>query len=261
MSLCLKRIFARLFWPFFRKASRRIILIYHAVGSGPSSLSAENFNRQMDWLAEYATVESLEDLINHPDQSGLRVAITFDDGYRSVYSVAAPVLKKYGFSAAAYVNTGMIGEDVHCASDSGLGHYPQEEFLTWQEVAELDRRGWTIGSHGVDHVDLTLLPADAAARQLQDSRAEIEARLGKECRHFCYTWGNNNRMVRRLVNEAGYLSAVAAIHGALTSASDTMALERIDVRRDYSLEDFIAIIKGDWDYLAVIQRFRRRGQR
>lgn len=261
MTLRIKRILGWLWWPFARNANRKVILNYHAVGSGQASLHSENFKHQMDWLARNATVESLENLIFQPDLPGLRVALTFDDGYRSVYSVAAPVLEKHAFPASVYVNTGMISEDTHRASNADLGHYPQEEFLTWKEVAELDRMGWAIGSHGVDHVDLTRLPAEETARQLQNSRAEIEARLGKECRHFCYTWGNNNHMVRKLVSKTGYISAVAAIHGSLHSASDHMALERIDVRRDYSLKDFIATIKGDWDYLAFIQRLRRIGQK
>ncbi|MDD2580817.1 MAG: polysaccharide deacetylase family protein [Desulfuromonadaceae bacterium] len=261
MTLRIKRILGWLWRSFSRNVNRKVILIYHAVGSGPASLHSENFKYQMDWLAGNATVETLENLVSRPDLPGLRVALTFDDGYHSVYSVVSPVLEKLGFPATVYVNTGMIGEDAHRASNVDLGHYPQEEFLVWKELAELGKGSWTIGSHGVDHVDLTKLTEEDVTRQLQDSRAEIETRLGKECRNFCYTWGNNNRKVRDLVNEAGYLTAVAAIHGSLRTTTDRMALERIDVRRDYCLNDFIATIKGDWDYLAVIQRLRRIGQK
>lgn len=261
LSLHVKRLLGCLCGYGPKRVNRRILLIYHAVGSGPVSLPSENFIRQMDWLGKHATVESLESLVNRPEVPGLRVALTFDDGYRSVYSVVAPVLEKLGFPATVYLSTGMIGEAAHRASDPNLGHYPYEEFLNWQEVAELDRMGWTIGSHGVDHVDLTKLTDEDVAQQLQDSRGEIETRLGKECRHFCYTWGNNNQKVRNLVSESGYFSAVAAIHGTLHSVSDRLALERIDVRREYCLKDFIATIQGDWDYLAVIQRLRRIGQK
>jgi peptidoglycan/xylan/chitin deacetylase (PgdA/CDA1 family) len=260
-SLLWKRRLGSIGKLFRRAESRRIILVYHAVGSGPQSLPALHFRQQIDWLAKHATVETLDTLINQPELPGLRVTLTFDDGYRSVYSAAAQVLEKYKFPATVYVNSGMIGEDEHRASNADLGHYPQEEFLTWHEINELDRKGWTIGSHGVDHVDMTRLTAKEITRQLQDSKTQIEARLRKECRHFCYTWGNNNRLVRNLVDKAGYLSAVATIHGPLHPTSDRMALERIDVRRDYCLSDFIAIIQGDWDYLAVIQRMRRSGQK
>lgn len=240
--------------------SRRIFLIYHAVGSGPLSLSVDNFNLQMDWLEKHAKVESLESLISQPDLPGLRVALTFDDGYHSVFSVAAPILAKHAFPATVYLNTGMIAENGHYPSDSTLGHYPQEEFLNWPEVVALDRCGWTIGSHGVDHVDLTKISDVEVMEQLQASRKEIVQRLGKECRHFCYTWGNNDQRVRNLVRGAGYQTAVAAIHAPLRSTSDPMALERIDVRREYELKDFIATMQGDWDFLAVIQRLRRLRQ-
>lgn len=259
-SLHIKRALGALFKYVSRKKDRRVILTYHAVGSGALSIPVKNFINQMDWLARHATVETLGNLVNRPSPSGLRVAITFDDGYRSVYSVAAPILEKHGFPSTVYLNTALVGEETHRASDSNLGHYPHEEFLLWKEVAELDRMGWTIGSHGVDHVDLTRLTDANVAQQLRGSRGEIESRLGKQCRHFCYTWGNNSQKVRHLVSEAGYDTAVAAIHGTLHSKSDLMALERVDVRRDYCLNDFKAVIEGDWDYLSVIQRLRRIGQ-
>lgn len=260
MSLKIKRIIGRILAPLLSGPSRRIILIYHAVGSGPLSLSIDHFSRQMEWLAECAKVEPLEELISQPDLPGLRVALTFDDGYHSVFSVAAPILAKHAFPATVYLNTGMIAENEHYPSDSTLGHYPQEEFLDWPEVVALDRCGWTIGSHGVDHVDLTKISDVEVMEQLQASRKEIVQRLGKECRHFCYTWGNNNQKVRNLVRGAGYQTAVAAIHAPLRLTSDPMALERIDVRREYCLKDFIATMQGDWDFLAVIQRLRRLRQ-
>lgn len=256
-SLSLKRFIGIIYGILPVSRDRRVILIYHSIGEGPSATYADQFAKQMEWLKRNAKVESLEDLLSIPDAGGLRVALTFDDGYRSVYSVAAPILKKLDFPATVYLNTAMIGDEFHRLSDVALGHYPDEEFLTWREVAELERDRWTIGSHGVDHVDLTALERAEALTQLTDSCRAIDERIGRAERGFCYTWGLFSNAIELLVAEAGYKYAVAAIHSPLRKASRFFSLPRIDVRQEYTLSDFIFAVTGEWDFLGYLQKLRR----
>lgn len=246
-------------WFSLRDRSRDVILIYHSVGGGPWSTSKEWFKQQMEWIAQYTEVVSLDDLLNvsQPKMaSKIRVALTFDDGYRTLHDVVAPLLSQYGFPATLYLNTGEIREDEHQSSSTGQGHYPAEEFMLWSEVEDLLRQQWTIGSHGRRHLDLTVQPATVIAEQLTGSKREIATRLGQECRHFSYTWGRHNSLVRKLVAEAGYKSAVAGHHAALAKTDDPLMLPRLDVRKEYKLEDFAALVCGDWDYLRYYQQAR-----
>lgn len=253
-----KRRIGRLGWRSPGTHRRRVVLIYHSVGGGPLSTPVEQFCAQLDWLARNARMVSLEEMLRSPSaNSRLQVSLTFDDGYDTVYSLAAPLLSERGFPATVYLTTGMIGENGHRVSDTALGHYPDEKFLVWKEVLDLAGMGWTIGSHGVDHVGLTTLPVNEAARQLKVSRDEIGNRLGRECLHFSYTWGRHDRNIRRYVSEAGYRDAAGSIQGALVTQTDRFALPRIDVRREYTLDDFVSIVNGEWDYLAYWQRARR----
>ncbi len=84
------------------------MLLYHAVGSGPTATNVEQFRSQMHWLAGVASIVPIDALLNGATCTGPAVAITFDDGYSGVYEGALPVLASMGLPATVYVNTGWI---------------------------------------------------------------------------------------------------------------------------------------------------------
>lgn len=251
-----KRLIGRLWRNLPRSSDRRVVLIYHSVGAGPAACPEAIFLAQMAWLAEHAKVVSLDEIVNDPGSAGLRVALTFDDGYRRLHRAAAAIVRKYAFPATVFLNTGRVGEVVPVRSDPSIGHYPGEEFLLWKEVAELVKGGWTIGSHGIDHYDLTTVSGPEIERQVMESKVEIETRLGRPCRHFAYTWGRHNETVRTVISNCGYSSAVAAHHEPLSARDDIFALPRLDIRRDYNLADFAAVVRGEWDFLGLFHKLK-----
>jgi peptidoglycan/xylan/chitin deacetylase (PgdA/CDA1 family) len=237
--------------------ARRVILLYHAAGEGPWAIRPDAFREQMRWLADHGRICPLGELLSMPDAGELQVAVTFDDGYRCLRDEAMPILSEVGASATVYLNSGWIGDSDARASESSLGHYPDEEFLTWDKVQVLRDNGWTIGSHGLDHLDLTAEREDVVRLQLVDSKDAIEQRIGQPCEHFAYAWGRYSAFLQAEVQAAGYRTAVAGLHGPLRAASDRYALPRINIGPDYSFEDFVAVVRGDWDYLGLYQRARR----
>src|SRR5262245_24940 len=92
------------------------------------------------------------------------VALTFDDGYRSVITVALPELRRLGFSATVFVTTGHCGgwNDWHGESESA----PRREMLSLDELRELRAAGIAIGAHSVTHPMLTTMPLDDAMREI-----------------------------------------------------------------------------------------------
>jgi len=256
-TLVWKRRLGRLFGR--RPATRRdVILIYHSVAGGALSVPEARFCEQMAWLKDHARVVTLEKLLDTPNPGGLRVVLSFDDGYRALRTRVHPILAAQGFPAIVYLNSGLLGKDQHLPSRPELGHYPDEHFLTWREAAHLAGHGWMVGGHGVDHVDLTKTPAEETHRQLVDCKAQIEAKLGVSCTHFAYPWGYYAPQVRAAVVTAGFCSAVAGLHGPVTQTSDRFALPRVDIRADYELRDFIDVMAGRWDFLGLKQRLARR---
>jgi len=236
---------------------RKVILLYHTLGDRAPAVSVNRFREQLAWLAANAQLVSLDRILTARSDAALEVAFTFDDGYASLHDEVAPLLQTLGASATVYVNSARIGENLRNSSDPAQGHYPNEHFLTWPEVQALAAAGWCIGSHGVEHLDLTAVPAAMAAQQLAASKQEIAARTGCDCQHFAYTWGRFTPNLQQQVKAAGYASAASGLHGPLHADSDRYALPRIDIRADYELRDFIAAVSGQWDYLGYKQRLWR----
>ncbi|HVZ51718.1 MAG TPA: polysaccharide deacetylase family protein [Pseudolabrys sp.] len=232
------------------------MLLYHAIGGSALAVTCEGFRAQMEWLASCADILPLDVMLRREGAAPLQVAITFDDGYVSLHSEALPVLRGVGARAAAFLNTGWIAETVRKASSAAQGHYPDERFLLWREVGDLAAAGWTIGSHGVGHLDLTVQDDERVRHELSASRQAIAARLGACSPVFSYTWGRHNAHLRQLVAQDGYSHAVAGIHAPYSDMSDPLAIPRINIDRGYTLDDFKAIVAGDWDYLGWWQRLR-----
>lgn len=257
--LALKRLITCAYRHLPRAYPRRIVLSYHAVGSGPWSTSARQFEEQIDWLKDHARFRSVDSLISQPPTSdALQVAISFDDGYRSVLTQAAPVLQRAGATATVFVNTSQIADTQHVASDPTAGYYPDEQFMLWSELDELRNEGWQIASHCVEHPDLPTQSSAVIRDQLQRSKCELEQRLATPCSGLAYPFGRADARVRAIAAECGYAWAVCSTHGRLTPSADRFALPRIDIRNNYSLGDFVAAVQGDLDYLGLVQMLRHR---
>ena len=120
------------------QAPRFLILCYHGIGESGNPLipspSSDQFDAQMHFLRDNYRVLSLEDLFRElSDPSSLEpgVAITFDDGYRSTYTQAFPILKKYQLPATIYliadpVETGQVAW--YDRVFSAMAYAPPEEF-------------------------------------------------------------------------------------------------------------------------------------
>lgn len=251
--LALKRALGAASRLYTRSGRRRIILLYHSIGDSPLAVSLAAFRAQIEWRSGHAEVVPLQELLTGAAAAPLQVAITFDDGYASLHGAALPLLKEHGAVASAFLNTGWIGTDARRFSDPASGHYPQEQFLLWHEVEALAGAGWAIGSHGVDHLDLAAAPDGVITRELTLSRRHIEQAVGRCSPVYSYTWGHHSAHLRRLVAAAGYSHALAGIHRPLADDDDAFALPRLNIERDYTLDDFKAIVRGDWDYLGWIQ--------
>jgi peptidoglycan/xylan/chitin deacetylase (PgdA/CDA1 family) len=242
-----------------------MILTYHSVGPTSLAVPQNMFRQQMEWLRENAAIVDLEKLLAGTwpkSEMGVTCAVTFDDGYASVYRDAFPVLQELQLPATVYLVGDAIGETSRRQSNDFSGLYPDEEMLLWEEVREMGRHGISFGSHLLRHKDLTSLSDADKKLELEDSKRLIEDQLGFGCPSFCYPWGKHDDRSVDAVKTSGYRNAVIAIQGRWRAGDrmDMYRIPRADVRRDYSLEDFAAVVRGDWDFLGHLQKFRRMVQ-
>jgi peptidoglycan/xylan/chitin deacetylase (PgdA/CDA1 family) len=192
------------------------------------------FKAQMEWLASHGYHAIREEqlfaaLYGRGRLPPKPVLLTFDDGYRDVFTNALPVLARLHLPATAYVVTGRIS-----------GSDPS--FLTWAELRIAEREGLEIGSHTVTHRPLPQLPTATADRELRDSRRALERHLGHAVQWFAYPYGSVNSRVIAEVHAAGYVLAATTQGGALQDARHPYELHRYEVRGDESLADLAAIL-------------------
>jgi peptidoglycan/xylan/chitin deacetylase (PgdA/CDA1 family) len=104
-------------WPHLSRVSKAkfAILCYHRIGTGGipfySELPGAAFDAQMEFLRKHYRVISLEQLLREmddPNSKGQAVAVTFDDGYRGLFTEALPILTKHQIPAMVYLLAGAI---------------------------------------------------------------------------------------------------------------------------------------------------------
>ncbi|MCX7121862.1 MAG: polysaccharide deacetylase family protein [Gammaproteobacteria bacterium] len=261
-TLAWKRLIGNIYPTSFKVfKTRKIILIYHAVGNSPWAIPPAVFKEQIQWLKSHCKIVPLTQLLtDNGNQNTIEVALTFDDGYSCLYNKVLPILQDSDATATVYINTGWMGDCEKSRKNShpNLGHYPDETFLIWDEVKSLAKNGWEIGSHGVDHIDLTAQPSESIKKELENSKIDIERKLQKPCVHFAYTWGKHNVLVQNEVRAAKYQFSVAAQHGIITQQDDLLVLPRMNIAREYTIKDFSAVITGRWDYLNYIHQIKKK---
>jgi peptidoglycan/xylan/chitin deacetylase (PgdA/CDA1 family) len=158
------------------------------------------------------------------------VVLTFDDGYRDVLGKASPVLARWHLHATTYVITDRI---------SG----PDPSFLTWPQLAILERRGIEIGSHTVHHLELPGLSDSDALHELVDSRRTLEAHLRHPVQWFAYPAGAFDGRTAALVRRAGYVLAVTTKPGSLQDAQQPLELHRYEILDSTGVGGLEAILK------------------
>lgn len=135
---------------------------YHDVKSGihgdlhqdSGAVSTEHLIQHFEWIKDNGyTVVSLNDIIAARQGKKIlpkkSIYLTFDDGYKSFYTHIYPLLKLYNYPATFAIVTSWIESEQ--AVEYGSEQKSSSEFLTWQQVREMQQSGLIeIASHTHD---------------------------------------------------------------------------------------------------------------
>lgn len=192
-----------------------LVLCYHALSDDwPAALSTTpaRFRAQLEHLVArgYRGVTFTEAVIG--EDAGRRVAVTFDDAYRSVLTLARPILAELGLPATVFVPSAFPDSGRPLAwpgTDRWLGgpHEHELSAMSWDELRDLSLAGWEIGSHTETHPHLTHLDDAGLGRELERSRATVAERLGRTCQSIAYPYGDVDERVVTATGAAGYDAA------------------------------------------------------
>jgi peptidoglycan/xylan/chitin deacetylase (PgdA/CDA1 family) len=141
--------------------------------------------------------------------------LTFDDGWKSQYEVAWPILKKFNYPVTLFIYTEGIKP----------GHFSGGESMSWEMLAEMRDAGADIQGHTATHSDLRK-PYDKVAKkklspeeyeqwldkEIAGSKQMIEQKLGVKVNCFAVPYGFHNDHIRDVAMKAGY-EALFTVYG------------------------------------------------
>ena len=220
-------------------ADSAVVLMYHRFGEDryPStSIRIEQFEAQLKYLHdnEY-TVVPLTDLIaaikNSKPLPERAVVITIDDAYQSVYKVAYPLFREYGYPFTVFVATDPV--------DQGLSAY-----MSWNQMREMAGNGVMFANHGASHSSVIERLADESdsawlervRKDINNGWQRLSAELDALPGVFAYPYGEYDTMAANLLRETGYI-AFGQHSGAVGPHSDSRALPRFPMAESFASMD------------------------
>ena len=208
------------------------ILTYHSLDDSGSvvSVAPALFARQMAHLAangwQTLTFADAVERLRDGTVPERHVVVTFDDGYRNVYTEALPVLRRHGFTATVFLVADYVGQD-----NGWPGHAPpmgRLPLMGWEEALEMQGHGIELAAHTCTHPDLTqIVPAKAEA-EVARSKSEIEVRTGAAVTTFAYPYGLCGDDVMEMARRH-FRGACTTRMGRARPGDDPHALDRIDM--------------------------------
>ena len=216
-------------------AHSAVILQYHHIDvDTPSSTSTTpaQFLQHLELIkSEGFSVVPLTDLIDkletkksdvtrESDAFDKQVAITFDDGYLSVFTEAYPLLKQRQWPFTVFVNTAPIDER------SAL-------HVSWDQLGEMTAHGATVANHSVSHDHLLQrLKGETPSQWQERISADILAAEGRileetsqSVRLLAYPYGEYDAALKVLLKSLGF-TAFGQHSGPVSNAHSNQAIPR-----------------------------------
>ena len=217
------------------------IIMYHQVRndkSGDMIISKGKLEEELAYLKRngYVSVSPKEWLAYCDGKLALPeriVMLTFDDGWKSQYENALPLLNKYGYKGVFYVYPDFVGGSAA---------------MNWDMIKKLAKAGHTVGCHSMTHPKLAPAePNESKKNYKQRLKEEIFAsadriseKTGIDTLDFCFPYGYYSREVIDMLEDAGYRSAATVNAGKNDADSDPFTLSRYQVNQSTALSTFVS---------------------
>ncbi len=225
-----------------------VILLYHHVATDtpPSTtISPGDFRAHLQYLRDNDfTVVGLDTMIQSlqgkQQLADRAIAITFDDGYLSIFTEAFPLLQEFGYPFSLFISTEPINNG-------------QPNYMSWDQVREMSDAGVLIANHMEDHPYMLTKQAGEddqqwlrqLRRNLQQAEQTIEAETGQSHHYLAYPYGEFNQEIKDMLAELNYIG-LAQNSGAVGYNSDWLALPRFPLASIYANLETASISSKPW---------------
>ena len=193
MKLFIKFILLQLSYLFNRSRSSKIIY-YHDLGNKYTEMGTpiDLFIEHLD-IIDKKGFSIVEDITQKENQ----IMICFDDGWAGLYEHRELLISRNIFPTT-FIAVDLIG---------------QKNYLSLDQILELQDCGFHFECHSWTHSDLTTLNTDQLLREIKDSKLELESLLGNKISAICFPRGRFSDEIIDLSLEAGYDRMYSSISG------------------------------------------------
>ncbi len=220
------------------------ILSYHNFSldkTDKMTVTKSSFEDQMQLLKDRGyrvlSLDQLFDFFDFKKQIPSKsVVITIDDGWKSAYEIAFPVLKKYGYPATLFIYTDLIKS--------------ARKAMTWEQVKELADNGIDIQCHTITHRDLSVAQEkesfneyfNAVEKEIVQSSNIIKKHTNKDCRYLAYPYGKSSNIVVAMLKKNGFRGAFTVRQGSSPFFINNYMVNRFMIYGEYDLKKFEKVL-------------------
>ena len=217
---------------------------------------------------ENATLQDLESLLNGEDWKLERpgLIISFDDGLRSNFEHARPLLEKYGFGGWFMIPTAFVdgiptGEDLpgYAEPITQDESWPDSRFMVSAEELRSLGEAHELASHTVHHTRMAPeLYSKAIRAEVHESKKQLEDISGRNIDMFCWVGGepeNYHPQTMKEIRDAGYRYAFMTCSGRVIHTTHPLQLHRTNVEAAQPLSLVKLQLSG---FMDCFHRKRRR---
>ena len=244
LKKCISDVFS--FYRYFKGPRQGLrILMYHSVSNGVKddplgffTVDPILFTTHIKILSEssYIGLVNFSEGININSNNNLRIAVTFDDGYKDTLYIVAPIMLEYQIPFTVFVVSGFV-------------KHGNKDYLNKKELFELSQLpNVTIGSHGATHTPLTKLSKNKLTDELVSSKKYLEDVISKNINVISYPHGGVNRNVIDAARNAGYKIGGTSHFNINKYSQDPLLLSRTLITAGDFERVYRQKLNGSWDW-------------
>ncbi|MCX7835206.1 MAG: polysaccharide deacetylase family protein [bacterium] len=180
-------------------------LTYHKVDTrweiGITNVFPKQFLRQMSLLNNLQfSVDTISNTLQNTE-SKYKLALSFDDGYQSIFQNAFPILNKFGFRATVFLIASYIGKWNSWEAQLGWRKFFH---LNKEQIQILIQCGWEIGSHSEHHYSFESLTDHQVQNELISSKHKLEEMFNVKIDGFAFPFGRYQTKHILMAIQSGY---------------------------------------------------------
>jgi peptidoglycan/xylan/chitin deacetylase (PgdA/CDA1 family) len=179
--------------------------------------------------------------------------MSFDDGFKNVFTNALPILREHGASATVFVPTAIISAPSNIVENYcrvTTNYSSVIEIASWDDLDKASANGFVIGSHTRNHSRFSEMSASKAKTEdeIYGSKEDIERYLGRACEYISWPYGRTkdaDTRSLRVVEYAGYRACFGAFRGRIVPCvTNRFAIPRHHFEVQWPLSHIKCFVNG-----------------